>query len=81
MLSVFNSNFQFVKLRDKLETGNIGNGNIIILATFTTTAFSSSTARNFILSVRHSKIWAESALEGVGPGPVKVCVSFENRLY
>ena len=28
MLSVLNSNFQFVKLRDKLETGNIGNGNI-----------------------------------------------------
>ena len=25
MLSVLNSNFQFVKLRDKLETGNIGN--------------------------------------------------------
>ena len=46
-------------LEAQLETDGIGFGNISTLATFSMTAFSFSTARSFILSVRHSKTLAE----------------------
>ena len=50
-------------LEAQLETDGIGFGNISTLATFSMAAFSFSTARSFILSVRHSKTSAEGALD------------------